>query len=230
VTLPAWKDLSPDERHVAARKGYLRQSSFDQLKRLGIAFQSYHDVHKRFPAAMELGPDGKTPHSWRVALLPYLNANGEDLYKRYRLDEPWDSEHNKQLIAEGAHFYNVPTESPSDDCGYFVLVGPGTVFDPSKSKSSMRAIADGTSRTLGVVEAKRNFPWTKPEDILYSPDGPMPKLGGNFEGGFSCLFMDGSAHFIPADIEEPVLRALVSKAGREVLSNDPKTGRFKVGS
>jgi beta-lactamase regulating signal transducer with metallopeptidase domain len=228
--LPAWKDLSPAERHAAGRKGYLRQSSIEQLKRLGIAFQSYHDEHKRFPAAVEVGPDGKTPHSWRVALLPYLSANGEELYKRYRLDEPWDSEHNQQLIAEGAHFYDVPGENPSDDCGYFVLVGPGTVFDPSKSKSSMRAIADGTSRTLGVVEAKRNFPWTKPEDIQYSPDGPMPKLGGNFEGGFSCLFMDGSAHFIPADIEEPVLRALVSKAGREVLSNDPKTGRFKVGS
>jgi beta-lactamase regulating signal transducer with metallopeptidase domain len=228
--LPAWKDLSPADRHAAARKAYFRQSSMDQLKTMGIAFLFYHDVHKRFPTAVEMGPDGKTPHSWRVALLPYLGENGEELYKRYRLDEPWESEHNKQIIAEGAHFYNVPSEIPSNETGYFVFTGPGTVFDPEAPVSKIRSIPDGTSRTLGVVEAQRAIPWTKPEDLPYSLAGPLPKLGGNFEGGFTCQFMDGSAHFIPADIEEPVLRALISKAGKEVLSNEPKTGRFKVGS
>jgi beta-lactamase regulating signal transducer with metallopeptidase domain len=218
--LPAWKDLSVDERHAVARKAYLRQSSFDQLKRIGLGFHNFHDQHKRFPAAAEMGPDGKTTHSWRVALLPYLNANGEDLYKRYRLDEPWDSEHNKQLIAEGAHFYNVPTESPSEDCGYFVFTGPGTVFDPAAPASTLRSITDGTAFTIGVAEAIRSVPWSKPEDLPFSPSEPLPKLGGNFEGGFTSMFMDGSAHFIPADVDESALRALVTKAGGEHLEFD----------
>ena len=207
----------------------LRQQSMNKLKMIGLALQGYHDANKHFPLAVEMGPDGKTPHSWRVALLPYFEGEEAALYKKYRLDEPWDSENNKKVIAEGASLYSVPTDPPSDNCGYFVLTGPGTVFDPKAPASTVRSIIDGTSMTIGVVEAKREMPWTKPEDIPYLTDGPLPKLGGFFEGGFDCVFMDGAAHFIPADLDEPVLRALLSKGGMEILSIDRSSGRIKLG-
>ena len=46
----------------------------------------------------------------------------------------------------------------------------------------IRDITDGTSNTLMIVEAKRNIPWTKPEDLSFDPDKPVPELGGFVEG------------------------------------------------
>jgi prepilin-type processing-associated H-X9-DG protein len=197
------------------------------MKQIGIALHNYHDVNKHFPPAVVMGPDGKTPHSWRVEILPYLEAiNLQQLSKQYRMDEPWDSEHNKKLI-EATDFFSVPGEKPSKDCGYFFAVGPGTAFDPV-DKATFRNITDGTSKTIAVVEAKRSIPWTKPEDIEFDPDKPLPKLGGYFGGGFNTLFFDGSVHFLPDDIDEKGLRALVTSRGREIIVNDPQTDTPKV--
>ena len=41
---------------------------------------------------------GKPGLSWRVAILPYLEQ--DTLYKQFKLDEPWDSPHNKKLIRQ----------------------------------------------------------------------------------------------------------------------------------
>src|SRR5262249_55645747 len=50
---------------------------------------------------------GKPLLSWRVALLPYL---GEwDLYRKFKLDEPWDSPHNKALLPLMPEIYACPS-------------------------------------------------------------------------------------------------------------------------
>src|SRR6185437_7251534 len=74
--------------------------------------------------------------SWRVAILPYL---GEDvLFKRFRLDEPWDSPHNKALLPLMPRVYGLPSAKPGDPSlaagmtHYQVFVGPGTAFEPRK--------------------------------------------------------------------------------------------------
>ena len=36
--------------------------------------------------------------SWRVHLLPFLGQN--QLYQQFKLEEPWDSAHNRQLIEQ----------------------------------------------------------------------------------------------------------------------------------
>jgi beta-lactamase regulating signal transducer with metallopeptidase domain len=210
-----------------ARAEANRNYSENKLKQIGVALLNYHETYKRFPSAVVMGPDGKTPHSWRVELLPFLDA--EKVYKRYKMDQPWDSEENLKLVKEGAELFSVPSEPQSDDCGYFVLTGPGTVFDPSAPPSAIRTIIDGTHWTIGVVEARRSIPWTKPEDIEYSPDKPLPKLGGHFEGGFEAMYMDASVRRLPNDLDEATLRALISKNGREVTRESPD-GRPKVGN
>src|SRR5262245_56693586 len=68
----------------------------NNLKQIGVAMHTYHDKHRSFPAAAIYGKDGKALLSWRVALLPYLGL--EALYKEFKLDEPWDSAHNKRLL------------------------------------------------------------------------------------------------------------------------------------
>ena len=176
---------------------------------------NYHDASKpqSFPPAAVVGPDGKTTHSWRVALLPYLGE--KDLYKAYKLDEPWDSENNQKVLARIPKVYQADPGSGSTNSSYFVFTGKETVF---AGKYGMRIvdIVDGLSNTILAVEAKHDVPWTKPEDLTYAPMKPLPKLGGYFPGGFHAVFADCSkVRFLPENLTEESLRALITRAGRE---------------
>ena len=62
---------------------------------------NYEAQHGCFPPAYSVDKDGRPLHSWRVLLLPYLDE--EELYKQLRLDEPWDSPHNKAVFDATAH-------------------------------------------------------------------------------------------------------------------------------
>ncbi len=199
---------------AAARSAADRQQSLNNLKRIGVALHNYHDAHRSFPPAAVLGPDGKTAHSWRVAILPFLGQGS--LYQLYRFDEPWDSPANRQVLQQMPPEYRLASDPTATTARYFVLTGPGTPFDGPKGKS-LADIRDGTSNTLFVVEAKRDVPWTRPEDIAYDPARPLPALGGFDPGGFLGLLGDGSVQNIPARIDERNLRAMITCAGGEVV-------------
>jgi hypothetical protein len=79
-------------------------------------------------------------------------------------------------------------------------------------------ILDGTSNTIAIVEAKRDIPWTKPEDIPYDPKGKAPKLGGFYADGFHVGICDGSVKFLPAHISEESLRAYLSPAAGDQIA------------
>jgi hypothetical protein len=76
----------------------LAERSKNGLRQLALAIHNFHDVHKQFPSAALQDTAGKPLLSWRVAVLPYLEQ--PSLYQEFHLNEPWDSEHNKQLIAK----------------------------------------------------------------------------------------------------------------------------------
>ncbi len=197
---------------VPARAAARSAASTNKMKQIGIALQNYVDTHKQFPPAVVIGPDGKTPHSWRVEMLRFMGK--QDLYDRYKMDEPWDSEHNKQLVKEGADLFSVPSDPPNDTCGYYLVVGPGTAFDPDQPPSKIRNIIDGTSQTIALVEAKRGYTWTQPEDVKVDPDQPLPKLGGYFDEGYGVGYLDGHVMFFPHDFDERILRILQQERPR----------------
>ena len=161
--------------------------------------------------------DGKPLLSWRVAILPLLGE--EALYKQFKLDEPWDSPHNKPLVAKmPAVFAPFGTGENSPGSTYFqVLVGPGTLFDGSAG-IDLGAIPDGSDATLLLVEAAETVPWSRPSDLVYDPKGCLPKLGGHFKERSIAVFADGSVSFIKAEIDEPTLRDLITRDGAEVVA------------
>src|ERR1043166_2473231 len=96
---------------------------------LAVAMHHYHDQHKCFPAHANFDADGKPLLSWRVLLLPYLEQN--ELYKKFHLDEPWDSAHNLALIQEMPRTY-APFRSEAGsrhESNYQVFFGPGAAFE-----------------------------------------------------------------------------------------------------
>lgn len=163
------------------------------------------------------GPDGQPLLSWRVLLLPYIE--GEDLYKQFHLDEPWDSEHNRQFIDRMPKTYAAPwtkyVDVPPGHTVIKVFVGPGAAFEPGKKLNLTGDFLDGTANTLLMAEAGDPVPWTKPDDIPFDPNRP-PKLRGLFKDGYRAVTADGAGpHMIRHDCDEAALRAAITRNGGE---------------
>ena len=105
--------------------------------------------------------------SWRVALLPFLDQ--EALFQAFRLDEPWDSPHNKALIARMPEVFTTPS-SPAEDGTTRIRVfeGPGTLFDGNRGMK-IENMTDGTSNTVAIVAGREAVPWTRPGDLPFAP-------------------------------------------------------------
>jgi hypothetical protein len=107
-------------------------------------------------------------------------------------------------------------KSKSGMTHFQVFVGPGTPFEmrPGQGRYKglrlLEAAPNGTTNTLMVVEAAEPVIWTKPDDLVYDPQQPLPKLGGLFGPGFSAVMCDATTQFIPADMPEQALRAMIS--------------------
>jgi hypothetical protein len=205
---------------VQMRRAAQRVHSQNNLKQLGLAMHNYLSTTNTFPANAIYDKDGKALLSWRVMLLPYLE--GEDLYKQFKLDEAWDSPHNKKLLAKMPAVYKSPAGKAKHPYGTFYqgFHGAGAIFD-GKRGIGIADITDGTSNTIMFAEAANDVPWTKPEDLPFKPGKPLPKLGGIFPGdGFNATFADGSVRFFRSTVKESSLEKMITRNGGEVLDAD----------
>lgn len=198
-----------------------RQTVIQNLKAIAHALHRYHDCHGRFPPAALYSTDGRPLLSWRVLLLPFLR--GSDLYERFKLDEPWDSPRNKPLLGEMPSVYASSGRCMTErfQTRYQVITGAGTLF-ARKDGPMLSEICDGTGYTLLVVEAGV-VPWTKPQDIAYTEDQPLPRLGGLFSEGFYAALAQGTVHFIKKETEEETLRSLITPRDGRCIFWDPES-------
>lgn len=184
--------------------------SKNNLRQLMLAVHNYHDVYNRFPETAITGPDGQTKHSWRVALLPFLEQR--DLYEQYKLDEPWDSPNNRQVLARMPDVFRHPAApSGSTNSCYFGLIGPETAMGDGTKPLGFRDVVDGTSNTIFFVETKRDIPWTKPEDIPVPSISSLPEFGGFTSDGFHVVLCDGRVTFLANSIDTQTLQNLVNR-------------------
>ncbi len=205
VTLPPWTaqflSLGVISAGVAlpavqkARNAAARMQSMNNLKQIGIAMHNYHDANGTLPPAAICDKKGKKLLSWRVAILPYIEQ--DNVYRQMKLDEPWDSEHNKKFSDLAIKVYSDPRADTGGKLNlthYKLFVGGGSPFDWLQSKSLAR-IADGTSNTAMVVAAGDPVPWAKPDDFEFDPKKPLPDLSKPF-GELLVAMCDGSVRLI----------------------------------
>ena len=67
----------------AARMAARRTQSINNLKQIALAMLNYESANGHFPAASITAEGSKYPHSWRVAILPFMEQS--ELYNKYRL-------------------------------------------------------------------------------------------------------------------------------------------------
>jgi type II secretory pathway pseudopilin PulG len=198
-----------------AREAARRASSRNNMKQLLLALHNYHATHGRLPARANYDANGKPLLSWRVHLLPFLDQRV--LYSRFKLDEPWDSPHNKPLIRLMPAVLGNPNLPAGTVTNYLAVVGTDSMM--SKTGVKFREVLDGTSNTMMLVEvdADRAVPWTKPVDHELKALNPKAGLGGLRPGGFNVGMGDGSVRFLSNTIDPKMLKALVTKSGSEVV-------------
>jgi uncharacterized protein DUF1559 len=134
--------------------------------------------------------------SWRVQLLPYLGQ--EALFKEFKLNEPWDSEHNRKLIDRMPKVFESPGKAApkghtfirtTEGQAAILRTGPDGKVQarqedgaPAYGIRLIAGIPDGTTNTILFFEAEESVPWTKPGDVPFAGTGtPILGKGGRYE-------------------------------------------------
>jgi len=196
------------ESAMRIRDIILGDRSLKNLRLIDMAILNYESENNKLPEAAIYSKDGKPLLSWRVTLLPYLDWH--DLYKQFKLDEPWDSEHNKKLLTKIPKFYASPGVTLKDRTltYYKVFVGKDTPFDP-KRKVGVPMIQAGLSNVIFAIESGEPVPWTKPDDISVDPDKPLPKLTGPYKRGINLVAGDANVRVMSKYYSEKKLRLAI---------------------
>jgi prepilin-type processing-associated H-X9-DG protein len=149
---------------------------------------------------------------------PYIEE--ERLYKQFKLDEPWDSDHNKKLINRMPNTYKNPAlKLENGKTTYVVPTGKETIFANPAKGVKLNEINDGTSNTLITMEvpASMAVTWTKPEDWDGGTAGAIEKLLAAVKDGFNVGFGDGSVRYMNKKIDPKVLKAILTPDGGETV-------------
>jgi hypothetical protein len=207
----------------ASMESAQRDQRFRQFKELSLAMLNYESSQKHLPAAAIRDREGKPLLSWRVAILPYIGPSEAALYKEFRLDEPWDSEHNRKLLERMPAAFADPDRDIQKQVGpgkttYLVPAGGKTAFF-NEEGAIMRDISDGTDRTIFLVEVvpSQAVEWTKPDDWQVDVEKPLEGVKRDDRPYFVAAFGDGHIEAIPVDVEIGKLRGLLTRNGGELF-------------
>lgn len=173
------------------REAARRTTSMNNQRQLVLALHNYHSAHGSLPPAYTVDEDGNPLLSWRVQILPFMEQ--QDLYDQFHHDEPWDSEHNIQLLDKMPEYLKNPSiDGQPGWTDYVAPMSDDSVLVP-EAGTDFDAITDGTSNTIVLMEvgASQQVPWTAPQDFEIEKLESLD-LDNGHPGTVTCAMADGS--------------------------------------
>ena len=192
--------------------------SMNKVKNIATALLAYHKDNGKFPPAASLSKEGKPLLSWRVQILPYLGHNF--LYKQFRQNEPWDSEHNKKFIRRIPPSFRESQENLDKGTTPFQApVGIATLFTPRGTGTNSIQIINELSNTIMLVKVPEDKTaiWTKPEDWEIDISLPAKDLLKGFTNAIVFACADGEVKAIPLKEAEEKIKSML------MIDGKPKT-------
>ncbi len=146
-----------------------RNTCSRHMQRITLAMLLYEREHGTLPPAWTVDAEGNPLHGWRVLLLPYMGQ--ESLYKKIRLDEPWDSEHNRQFHGEDLAVYRCPSDPVAGpgQTTYSVIVGPDVAFQAGQGKR-LADFGPHSDDLILLVERMDPVGWMAPAQEITQAD------------------------------------------------------------
>lgn len=211
----------------AVRHAARRTASANNMRQIVLANLNHESAYGSFVTAHTKNESGKKLLSWRVHILPFIEQQA--LYEQFHLDEPWDSPHNKTLIAKMPVLYANPALPLEEGMtSYLAVTGDDTVIAAPKEASSdgemktgvkTSEITDGTESTLLIVDANldNTVIWTKPDDFVPAEhDNIHSQLSGTWANQLiAAAFVNGSITYLGIEYSEEELHALMTKSDGE---------------
>ena len=223
VAAPVPKKKSKDYGPVTDEQ---KKEAKERLRKILLGMHNYESAYGFLPG--DICDAKKKPLlSWRVTVLPYIEDEDTELYKSFKLDEPWDSKNNLALVEKLPKIF-APIRIETDEPGHTFVQGfhGKEVFFDTARKLKFANITDGTSNTIAAVETGESTPWTKPGGLPFDEKIDLPKFGAELDGDFHVAFLDGSVHLVKAKKFDPkAFKMLLTIAGGEVVDTDKALGK-----
>lgn len=196
-----------------ARMQARQNLSINRLKQLALAVWNFESTYGSFPPPVSYSDDDRPLLSWRVFLLPFLEE--AELYEQFKLDEPWNSPHNRKLISKMPETFlseglDIQAEGKT---GYLLPIADGTAFH-GKLGTVVQQIKDGTSKTIMIAQAAPEHAviWTKPDDWQVNLDQPSQGLTRAGQQKVIFAFCDGSVRTYELPIDAERLKRFLLRA------------------
>lgn len=195
------------------------------LSQISLALQSYRIAHQgNSPPLALYADDGTGLLSWRVLILPYIGE--AKLFEEFHLGEPWDSDHNRQLIDRIPLTYSAGSEkSARGQTRYLAPTGKETFWE-TRGGLATKEISDGFALTICAVEVRSDHSvvWTKPEDLTIDLEAPSISLDWADTDGFPAAFSDGRMAFLSRKLGKGQISKYFTRNRHEVipLLGDPQ--------
>ena len=169
------------------RKAARQTESMNNLRQLALGSLNHESAMMKFPVDDE-------KFSWRVRILPYLEEG--NLHDRINFDEPWDSEHNKKVLAQTPKVFQAPGSKVAEGMTVYRSF-KGTLGGNDGRGIGFGQITDGSSNTILVAQVPDEMAthWAKPDSLEVNDDVAKKLLAG--KGRLLTAFCDGSTHLLP---------------------------------
>jgi hypothetical protein len=203
---------------AASRQTDARKQTAADMRLIGLAWYQYEEKHQppALPSPRMVQPQVRgntTGLSWRVAILPYLEA--QSLFEQFDLTKDWNHPRNQPCWDKRPHVYECPWAPPTNQTmtPFQCFTGPKTLFPEDTKQVRLEDIPDGTAHTILFAQAANPVVWTKAQDMVIAPVPAWPSQPEALplpRGRFLVVMADATVRVIDRNkMTDDTLRSLI---------------------